>query len=59
MDNFSKRDYKPDGEGGLFTIKGCYKDLRKHDIWYPIVLVFRQHIIERNKKYGFHEDFDA
>ena len=33
MDKFSKRDYKPDGEGGLFTIRGCCKDLRKHDIW--------------------------
>ena len=33
MDKFSKRDYKPDGEGGLFTIRGCRKDLRKHDIW--------------------------
>lgn len=31
------RDYEPDGEGGLFTVKDCPKDLRTVDIWYQLM----------------------
>lgn len=36
---FLNRDYEPDGRGGLFTIRGCYEDLRDVEIsvqrnWY-------------------------
>lgn len=33
IDRFLDRKYSPDGKGGLFTIRGCGKDLRKYDIW--------------------------
>lgn len=31
---FLRRDYDPDGNGGLFTIRNCRKDLRKAAIWH-------------------------
>lgn len=31
---FLRRDYDPDGRGGLFTIKNCRDDLRDVEIWY-------------------------
>lgn len=33
VDDFLNRDYEPYGKGGLFTIRGCNEDLRRHDIW--------------------------
>ena len=30
------REYDPDGEGGLFVIKNCEKDLRTVEIWYQL-----------------------
>ena len=30
--DFLRRDYDPDGRGGLFTIKGCNRDLRDMEI---------------------------
>lgn len=30
---FLNRDYRPDGKGGLFTVKGCERDLRNVEIW--------------------------
>lgn len=30
---FLDRDYAPDGEGGLFTIRNCDRDLRDVEIW--------------------------
>jgi hypothetical protein len=37
LETFLDRDYKPNGEGGLFTIKRCEKDLRKVEIWYQLL----------------------
>ena len=34
---FINRDYKPNGEGGLFTIKHPMKDLRNIEIWYQMM----------------------
>ena len=34
---FLNRDYKANGEGGLFTLKHCDKDLRDVDIWYQMM----------------------
>lgn len=31
--SFLKRDYEPNGRGGLFMIRNCKHDLRKVDIW--------------------------
>lgn len=33
---FLNRDYKPNGEGGLFTIRNCEEDLRSVEIWYQL-----------------------
>ena len=30
---FMRRDYEPNGRGGLFTLKHCPYDLRDYDIW--------------------------
>ena len=34
--DFLNRDYKPNGRGGLFTIKNCDHDLRDVEIWYQL-----------------------
>lgn len=31
---FMERDYEQNGEGGLFTVKNCRRDLRGVEIWY-------------------------
>lgn len=36
LSKFLKRDYNPDGSGGLFTIRNINKDLRKVEIWYQM-----------------------
>jgi hypothetical protein len=36
IDRFLSRDYEPNGEGGLFTIKRCKADLRTVEIWYQL-----------------------
>lgn len=33
---FLNREYEPDGEGGLFTIRDCEYDLRDVEIWYQL-----------------------
>lgn len=33
LKTFLKRDYEPNGKGGLFTIRNCNHDLRTVDIW--------------------------
>lgn len=33
IERFLKRDYEPDGTGGLFTIRRCEYDLRTVEIW--------------------------
>lgn len=33
---FLDREYEPDGEGGLFTIRRCEYDLRTVEIWYQL-----------------------
>ena len=35
-DIFLNRDYKPNGKGGLFTIRRCKQDLREVEIWYQM-----------------------
>lgn len=33
INTFLKREYEPDGRGGLFRVKNCDHDLRKFEIW--------------------------
>lgn len=35
--NFIYRKYKPDGRGGLFTVRGCDEDLREVEIWIQLL----------------------
>lgn len=34
---FMNRDYKPNGEGGLFTLSNAKEDLRNVEIWYQMM----------------------
>ena len=36
IERFLDRDYEPDGEGGLFTVKQCEIDMRTVEIWYQL-----------------------
>lgn len=36
LDRFMNRQYKRNGEGGLFTIDGIRKDMRDFEIWYQM-----------------------
>lgn len=36
IERFLDREYEPNGEGGLFTIKKCNRDLRTVEIWYQL-----------------------
>ena len=37
IDRFLKREYEPNGKGGLFTIRDCVKDLREVEIWFQML----------------------
>ena len=37
IERFLDRRYKPDGRGGLFTIRNCRRDLRKIEIWIQLL----------------------
>lgn len=36
IDTFLNREYKRNGKGGLFTVRGCRRDLRSIEIWYQM-----------------------
>lgn len=36
LDRFLNRQYEPNGEGGLFTIRDCHRDLREVEIWHQM-----------------------
>lgn len=36
IDRFLRREYKPNGEGGLFKLEHCRYDLRSVEIWYQM-----------------------
>ena len=37
VDRFMRRDYKPNGAGGLFTLAYPTEDMRQIDIWYQLM----------------------
>lgn len=37
IERFLDRNYKPNGEGGLFTIRRCDRDLRDVEIWIQLL----------------------
>lgn len=36
LERFLNRTYAHDGQGGLFTVKGCQEDMRDIEIWYQL-----------------------
>ena len=36
IERFLKREYDPDGRGGLFRVRDCDSDLRNVEIWYQM-----------------------
>lgn len=36
IEKFLNRNYRRDGKGGLFTVRGCDRDLRDVEIWYQL-----------------------
>lgn len=36
LERFLRREYQPNGKGGLFTIRNCDEDLRNAEIWYQL-----------------------
>lgn len=36
VNRFLKRDYQPDGQGGLFRVRHCDVDLRRVEIWWQM-----------------------
>lgn len=36
INRFLRRDYEPNGKGGLFTVRNCKRDLRNVEIWYQL-----------------------
>lgn len=37
LTRFLKREYEPNGRGGLFIVRHCEKDLRTSEIWYQMM----------------------
>lgn len=37
IDRFMRRDYQPNGQGGLFTVMNTTEDMRSIDIWYQLM----------------------
>lgn len=37
IDRFLKREYSPDGHGGLFVLRNCRWDLREVEIWHQLL----------------------
>lgn len=37
LDNFLKREYEPNGEGGLFKVRHSDEDLRNVEIWFQLM----------------------
>ncbi len=37
IDRFNRRDYQPNGQGGLFTVTNPAEDMRSIDIWYQLM----------------------
>ena len=44
LDRFERRDYEPNGAGGLFTLNRPAEDMRRLDIWYQLM-----HYLQENE----------
>lgn len=55
---FLRREYQPDGQGGLYTIPNCKYDLRTIEIWYQ-AMWYLDDFIQRSGHDRFFDDFDS
>lgn len=46
---FMRREYRPDGRGGLFTISDSGHDMRSAEIWYQMMWYLNENIYGRRK----------
>lgn len=44
IDRLNRKTYKPDGTGGLFTVKRCSDDLREMEIWYQMMRYLNKYL---------------
>lgn len=47
IERFLTRQYRPDGRGGLFTLRSCAYDLREVEIWYQMMWYLNENVYER------------
>ena len=45
MERFRRRDYQPNGAGGLFTLQNPKEDMRTLDIWYQMMAYINENDI--------------
>ena len=49
LDRFMRREYRPDGRGGLFTISDSEHDMREAESWYQMMWYLNENIYGRRK----------
>ena len=49
LNRFMRREYRPDGRGGLFTISDSEHDMREAEIWYQMMWYLNENIYGRRK----------
>lgn len=47
LTRFMRREYRPDGRGGLFTISSDHRDMRSAEIWYQMMWYLNETIYRR------------
>lgn len=45
IERFNRRDYQPNGAGGLFTLQRPKEDMRTLDIWYQMMAYLNENDI--------------
>ena len=47
LDRFLRRDYEPNGRGGLFTLRSPPEDMRQVEIWYQMMRYLYENVYRR------------
>ena len=51
LDRFMRREYLPNGQGGLFTVRNDNHDMRTAEIWYQMMWFLTESIYGRREDY--------